>query len=742
MKLLLLLLLLSVQLQAQTNTARFSLTLMQWMHNEKHAPEKNRTVVAFKSNGTEYLSAFIKVSDVVNERDLNNLGVIIGTKAGNIWTVRIPKENIAAFSDLGGINYIDLDRPVRHQMDSARYYTHVDSVTRGIGLNLPYTGKGVVAGISDDGFDYTHPAFYDTTYTHCRIKRAWIQSINGTPPTGYSYGTELSDTASILDRKYDHINWGSHGNMVAGIMAGSGMGSKNNRFHRGVAYESDLVMISGQRTYLDWRALNMTTLIDGFNYTFQYAASQGKPAVINSSLGTSYGPHDGTSLFSQACDNLTGPGKILVFSAMNLGGTQSHLGKTFTTNDTTVKSLIPPLETDNGYHRNYIEIWGDTLQTFCLQFSLYKNGIVGNSTAVYCLDNSVKDLILIGSDNDTCFVTLSTKAQEYNKKPHAAFELYTKTKDTLLLSAFANGGTVHMWQEYFDTSWNGYYGVFAGNGTTLQEGDDALTIGEMGCTRSAITVGATVSRMYWKNVNNVTYYNPAYTRHGTIAPYSSKGPDTYGRMKPDITAPGGMIISSTNSYDSEFLPGGGMYPSLAVSKFVSPLNNRNYYYGAGQGTSFASPMVAGIVALMLQVNPNLASNRIKEILYATAMKDTFTTQNPNPAIWGAGKVNAYAAVKEVIRTVGVIAIPADEKEISLYPNPAIDKFTLAFQSESDGNYLVEILNLSGEVLQSKLWEIAAGNNQLPIQLESYDSGLYFISITGRGGTVTKRIVLK
>lgn len=735
-------LLFALRLYAQTDHSRFSVNLMQWMHNEKVAPEKNHTAVLYKANGIDYLSAFIKVKNNVNEHALIDLGVIVGTKAGNIWTVRIPTQSVMPFTELSGIEYIELDRPVRQQMDSVRYNTGVDSVTNGLGLNLPYTGKGVVVGISDNGFDYTHPAFYDTTYTFSRIKRVWNQSLSGTPPASYSYGAEFTDTTGILNRKYDYTYQGSHGNMVASIAAGSGMGSKNNRLYRGVAYEADLVMITGPTTYLDWRAMNMTTLIDGFNYTFNYAKSVGKPAVINVSLGSLVGPRDGTSLFAQACDNLTGPGKILVFAAMNLGGTKVHVKKSFTPADTILNTLIPNLTVDNGLHKNYIDIWGDSLKSFCLKFALYKNGSVMNSSEVYCLDNSVKDFFLIGSDNDTCWITLTTKQQEFNKKPHAAFEIFTKTKDTLMLSAIATSGDVHMWQEYFDTSWSTYYGEFLGGGAGLTDGDDNYTIGEVNCTKSAITVGASVSKMFWKTVNNITLYNPAYTAHGTLAPYSSHGPDINGRMKPDITAPGGMIAGASSSYDANYLPGGPGYASFVVSKYVSPLNSRTYYYGIGQGTSYASPVVTGIVALMLQVNPSLSPERIKEILYKTAIKDNFTTPSPNPALWGAGKINAYAAVKVAILTTGIISVPSDGMEINVYPNPACDKFSLQYEAAKAGNFLVEVTSITGQVIQTKLWPISVGINQLPVQLDSNSKGLYFVNITGNGGTVTRKLFIQ
>ncbi len=739
---LLILLVASVNAMAQAPAARLSTNTMMWLHNETVAPARNNTAIVHRSQGVDYLSAFVKVAHNIDASRLSALGVVVGTKADNIWTVRIPKHNVLSFTQLPGIDYIELDRPVKQAMDSARHYANVDSVSSGIGLSLPYTGKGVVMGIVDNGFDYTHPATYDTTYSYSRIKRVWNQAISGTPPAGYSYGAEFADTTSILNQAYDDTLQGSHGIQVASIAAGSGLGSPNGRLHRGVAYEADLVMVTVPTTYLDWRALNMTTIIDGFNYTFDYAASVGKPAVINVSMGSNLGPRDGTSLFSQACDNLTGPGNILAFSAMNLGGSKTHVGKSLSEADTILSTLIPNLEVDDGEYKNYIDVWGDAGKTFCLRFSMYKNGSVTNSSDLYCLDDDVKEIVLVGSDGDTCLITLATKQQENNNKPHAAFEVFSKSEDTLMVSAVATSGTVHMWQEFFDESWNTYYGEFIGGAPGLTEGDDNLSIGEMNCTKSVITVGASVSRTRWRTINNVTLTDPSYTSRGTIAYYSSRGPDIEGRMKPDITAPGGMIACATSSYDRSRLPGGGLYSSFTVSRFVSPVNNRTYYYATGAGTSFASPIVAGIVALMLQVSPTLSPQSVKDILYRTATKDNFTTPAPDPAVWGAGKINAYAAVKEVISTVGVNAVSAHDVKISVYPNPTARDFTLEYESTVSGNFLVEVSDVTGRTVLSKLFPVSVGTNRLPVQLDANARGMYFVHVVGNRGTSTKMVVLQ
>lgn len=67
----------------------------------------------------------------------------------------------------------------------------VDSVWQAINLDQAFTGKGVIIGVTDWGFDYTHPVFYDTNMVNYRVLRAWDQfKQNGPAPAGFNYGTE------------------------------------------------------------------------------------------------------------------------------------------------------------------------------------------------------------------------------------------------------------------------------------------------------------------------------------------------------------------------------------------------------------------------------------------------------------------------------------------------------------------------------------------------------------------------
>lgn len=225
---------------AQTkHTQKLSANLMQMLSKPNAVNSSNKAVLS-KIKGETFVSTLIKVTPQINEKSIMQLGAFIGTKAGNIWTVQVPISQLQKFIDITQIDYIQLDEPIASNLDAAIKSARADSVQNGINLPLAYSGKGVVVGIIDAGFDYTHPTFYDTSGTNLRIKRVWEQHNDGTPPVGYNYGNEISDNATMLAKGFE-VNSFSHGTHVGGIAAGSGYGT--NKKYRGLAYESDIVIV-------------------------------------------------------------------------------------------------------------------------------------------------------------------------------------------------------------------------------------------------------------------------------------------------------------------------------------------------------------------------------------------------------------------------------------------------------------------------------------------------------------------
>lgn len=161
-----------------------------------------------------------------------------------------------------------------------------------------------------------------------------------------------------------------------------------------------------------------------------------------------------------------------------------------------------------------------------------------------------------------------------------------------------------------------------------------------GIEPSAITVGA--SNTFGTNSR----------ADDTVTTYSSRGPtrsfwtDAAGvrqfdnLLKPDLVAPGNKIINAEADYNLLVT----QHPQLDAG--VTDANNRRQMYL--NGTSMATPVVAGAAALLLQANPKLTPNMVKAILTYTSQK----LSGVNKFEQGAGQLNVEGAVRlaRLVRT--------------------------------------------------------------------------------------------
>lgn len=695
------------------------------------------------TTGSWYIAAMIKINPSARtiEEDLRNMGVLIGTRAGNIWTVQIPVHKIQDFVKTSGIAYIELDAPVYPAMDQARKTTRVDTVHMGYNLPTPFTGKDVLMGIIDFGFDYNHPAFYDTTGSRYRVQRVWELGTQGTPPVGYSYGHERTDTLDIKAAGTDNPDQ-MHGTAVAGIAAGSGYGSVpvSSRF-RGIAYESDMVLVGVRRDTIgaQWMQGSFSDFVDGVNYIFTQADALGKPAVVNISWGSQSGPHDGTTLFNQACNNLSGPGKVIVMSAGNEGQERIHLSKNFTATDTLLRTGL--VFTPDNYQRTWVDIWGEEGETFCAQLSLYSAGTEGSSTGFICLDNQVHDTYLLANNGtDTCYISFITSSAEFiNNKPRITMVIYNKTGELPCVAVKANQGSVHLWNEYYYYGYTfTYQSEFVGTGIPgANTGNSNSTASDMGAAESVLLVGAYASKVTFEDINGVTRSYSGYVTAGARVPFSSRGPLADGRIKPDIAAPGLTLCAATTSYDTSYTPTGSN-SDLTISSCTHL--GKTYYYAEFIGTSASAPVASGIVALMLEANPSLTPEEVKEIITTTAIRDNFTGNIPPQGNnnWGYGKINAYGAIQKVLEGMGVYTFVGEKLDCMLFPNPGKGGFTLDFQGTKLETVSIEIWNLNGLKVFSDTWKVNQGYNRRNLSLAHLAPGNYIVQILSpRGSTQIK-----
>lgn len=223
-----------------------------------------------------------------------------------------------------------------------------------------------------------------------------------------------------------------------------------------------------------------------------------------------------------------------------------------------------------------------------------------------------------------------------------------------------------------------------------------------------------------------------------LVSFSSLGPTADGRMKPDITAPGSMLISSFNSSTSSNRNGED-YNYVVKQENVNAVN---YYYGSMEGTSMATPVVTGILATWLQANPKLTPEQVREILSNTATTDSYTGNIAGAGNnrWGYGKINAYDGLVYCLNHSGIEQIGAPTRTM-VYPNPATDICYFLLQND-DKNVNVSIYTLNGtEICSRYMGNINAGE-QNQLELSDLAAGIYFLHITGDKTNMTTKLTVK
>ena len=563
----------------------------------------------------EMIPAFVCFHDGVDTYLLESYGVIVESEFTNVATALIPATTIEALSEEPSIRYIEIAQKVYTKMNAARDLSNVSFVHYGYSpLPQAYTGRGVIVGMVDFGLQYDHINFYDNDGT-LRLKRVWNQNVSGNAPEGFTTGSELTTQSEMETQRFDYRYDGTgHATHVLGIAAGSD--KNNNNQYYGIATEADLAAVS-----FNGNDQSSTSILNGVQYLMQYADEVDKPIVINLSVGMHTGPHDGTSTFDVVCDELQGPGRLIVGAAGNEGGDQLHISKDFSPTDTVLQSFINFFYSSQRYSN--IDIWGSEGTDYDVQLVVYDNATksIVSASDTFNASTTASERIR-GLSGVSGTINIATGISALNNKANTSFSISLNTLNSgyhLGLIIMADSGTVHAWTENYYSNFSSRYT----NGWTM--GNSNNSVGEMGGSgKRIISVGS-----YTSNAKSGYYQN-----YLDISTFSSKGPTADGRLKPDITAPGAVVVSSIPALSSVI--------SSADIAHTNKVNGTDYYYGYMQGTSMASPYVAGSLALWLQGDPTLTPEDVRRIMDATSIRDSYTGTNLPNNTWGRGKFDAYA----------------------------------------------------------------------------------------------------
>lgn len=627
---------------------------------------------------SSHAMGMVRLAPGTTVEELEKEGVNVLHSRRGFAFVTMPVNDVERVASLKCVSRLQLARPVDAKMDKARAATGVDRIHQGLGLPQAYTGKGVVCGIVDGGVEPNHINFYDG---------------EGNPRVGFLAHMVANQTTGELNEKFygrgvtenvkdirlfttdDRTTF--HGTHTMGTMAGgykgistvatmngnkvTTIGEQANPFY-GVAYDSDIAVGCGD--------LYDMVIALGVDYIIQYAEYENKPVVINLSLGSNTGAHDGKGIINQFFDLCAKEtNAIICVSAGNEGDKDIALHKTFTETDAEAKTFIMGQEIDGyGYTRyGNIEIYNEDNTPLDIQaviFNRSRGKIVqryplnidasSEGTGTYWVSSSDYDQgeDIIDAQFGNFFkgyVGLGWNIDSDNNRFHCILDYYAinnelKNSNGNYVIGFIVKGKAGQRVDVFCD------GTFSSlSNYDVADWDDGMrdgSINDMATGNSLVVVGSYDTRKDWGALDGNAYQSGYAINEGEISGFSSYGTLVDGRRLPHICAPGAAIISSTSSY---FVKSGNA--DLASLNAKAGSGDDTDYWGWSIGTSMSTPHVAGAIALWLEADPTLTLSEVKEIIASTAIRDEAVLR-ADPVQAGAGKFDAYEGLKEVLRRAG------------------------------------------------------------------------------------------
>jgi subtilisin family serine protease len=486
-------------------------------------------------------------------------------------------------------------------------------------------GSGIIIGIVDFGLDIMHRNFRHADGS-TRILALWDQKAPANEkhsPKPFGYGRlfkedEINRALRTVE-PYQAIGYkalkdslmdaGAHGTYVTDVAAGNGLGSNC----KGVAPQADIVFVdvSTAGTPIQGsQAVGSTfgdsvQLLEAVQFIFDYAKAKDRPCVINISLGTNGGPHDGTTLLEEAIDRLViqEPNRAVVIAAGNSFDKKLHAtGQVMNRGNLDLKWRIPRFDATS----NELEIWYAREDRFTVE--------------VFNPDGKRVARVKPGDTwekvkGDKGLMTVVNRLNDPNNGDNTINIFFERGLSYGIWTLRLHGdcvqdGRFHAWIERDER----------GQSRFVKPQDKSYMVSNQ-CTLSSIACG--------HETIVVSAYN-AYESDLPLSESSSSGPtrDNRKQQQPTISAPGKDVIAAQSG--------------------TLVLRHRQ------SGTSIAAAVVTGTIALMLAeaqaLGMALTAKQIREILIRTAFRNPSGSRHWDPG-FGFGRVCAKAAVAEVSRNL-------------------------------------------------------------------------------------------
>lgn len=671
--------------------------------------------------------AFVKVGDD-GETVLLDHGCKVLARVGQVCIADIPVRQLGALSLDARI--LRMEARQGNCLSTDQMATHLNALPVYAGQNLPqaFTGKGVVVGVMDVGFDLTHPNFYSADTTQYRIRKFWDMVTQDTVGSGLYVGRDYGGRENLLalGHSRDGLDL-THGTYTAGIAAGSGVGSP----YRGMAPEADLCLVANAVTddivYIDsadYYKYTFATDALGFKYLFDYAKSVGKPCVASFSEGSVQDFRGYDQLYYEMLDSLVGPGRILVAAAGNNGAVKSWFRK-------------PVGEESAGAFLSNsgpeMLLTFKSAQDFQLRLVAYSDA---NDTLLIRLSDvlSQEDSLLTAVLNlDDYQLTVTTEA--YPSCYDASEMCYDVTVHTTgdvgvvrPLSVEVVGRDADV--EFFRVNGNLYTSTL---NPSLDAGETVCCIHSPSSAPCVISVGATSYRDSIQNMRGE--WKKYWLGNGGVwAAFSSVGPTFDGRIKPDVMAPGNNIISSFSSFYMEAHPDAS---DLTWDLDRYDFNGRSYAWVSSSGTSASCPAVAGAIALWLQAKPDLTPQEIKEVLSLTCRHYDKSLTYPNNK-YGYGEIDVYRGLLYIL---GVDRVEEVSKtHTSARIRYADNQLSVSFEHPLSSSVRLRLYTMNGRLVHTST--VKAGQTSQSLSLGSLPAGIYAVQLDGpssvKGSTLIRK----